>query len=238
MTRPGSVRSVEVVSAVEQVTREIRRSILSGDLRPGEEFSLRSIAEQLGVSLIPVREALRQLEMQGLVVTRRARSALVAPLDPQEFKAIYRHRLGIEPELAGRACTLLTAADFDRLDRLHEAHAVAVDRDVRHQAHHTLHVEMLRPAATAWDVRILDLLWHASERYVQHAFSEQEDEPALTNERGQEHIDLLAAMRTRDPHRASEALQRHLLHTKTIVLSAIERTTSDEDMRTGPCDQA
>ncbi|NED79647.1 GntR family transcriptional regulator, partial [Streptomyces sp. SID11233] len=50
------------VSIVEQVTKEIRRSILAGDLRPGQEFSLREIAGRLGVSIIPVREALRQLE--------------------------------------------------------------------------------------------------------------------------------------------------------------------------------
>ena len=127
MSEPSLVRSIDVVSVVDQVTIEIRRSILSGDLPPGQEFSLRKIAEQLGVSLIPVREALRRLESQGLVVTRRAKSALVAPLDPQEFRGIYRLRLVIEPELAARACALLTDDDYERLEVLRQV--VVVDED-------------------------------------------------------------------------------------------------------------
>jgi DNA-binding GntR family transcriptional regulator len=58
LSKSNSVRSIDVVSVVDQVTAEIRRSIYSGDLHPGQEFSLRQIAEQLGVSLIPVRESL------------------------------------------------------------------------------------------------------------------------------------------------------------------------------------
>src|SRR5208282_889332 len=83
MTEAGNggrfVRTLEPTSVVDQVSGEIRRSILSGALRPGQQFSLREIASQLGVSFIPVREALRQLEAQGLVVTRPGRSASVAP---------------------------------------------------------------------------------------------------------------------------------------------------------------
>ena len=66
MTRAESrapyVRPVEIASVVDRVVREIRRSILTGALQPGQQFSLREIAGQLGVSFIPVREALQQLE--------------------------------------------------------------------------------------------------------------------------------------------------------------------------------
>lgn len=223
MSQSSLVRSIDVVSVVDQVTVEIRRSILSGDLRPGQEFSLRKIAEQLGVSLIPVREALRRLEIQGLVVTRRAKSALVAPLQPQEFRDVYRLRLRIEPELAGRASTLLTPADFEHLELLQKAHAGARDPDERQQAHLALHVGMLRPAATAWDERVLDILWHASERYVRYAFDRLAAEPSEEVRRDRAHADLLASLRTGDPETASLALTEHLLHTERIVLEAIDR---------------
>jgi|NGEPerStandDraft_6_1074524.scaffolds.fasta_scaffold10298_3 DNA-binding GntR family transcriptional regulator len=228
MGEPGFVRSLDVVSAVDQVTLEIRRSILSGDLGPGQEFSLRKIAEQLGVSLIPVREALRRLESQGLVVTRRAKSAMVAPLDPQEFRDVYRLRLTIEPELAGRASALLTDDDLERLDELQVAHARAPDGDERHQAHHAFHTAMLRPAATPWDARVLDMLWHASERYVGYAFNGIAADPSEPARRGKAHSDLVAAIRTGESKTASEALARHLIHTETIVLNAIETLESGE----------
>lgn len=223
MDQPGSVRSLDVVSVVDQVTVEIKRSILSGDLRPGQEFSLRKIAEQLGVSLIPVREALRRLESQGLVITRRSRSAMVAPLDPQEFRDVYRLRRTIEPEIAGRASTLLTPADFERLNALQKAHADAREADERHQAHHALHVELLRPAASAWDERVLDMLWHASERYVRYAFAGLAAHPGEPVGRGnQAHVDLVEAFRTGDPATASAVMAEHLQRTETVVLSALE----------------
>jgi DNA-binding GntR family transcriptional regulator len=75
MSESPFVRPVEAVSVADRVTSEIRHAILAGRLRPGQEFSLRHIAGQLGVSFIPVREALRSLEAEGLLITRRGRSA-------------------------------------------------------------------------------------------------------------------------------------------------------------------
>ena len=64
----GAVRSVadQNRSAVDLVTAEIRRAVLTGALPPGEQFSIRELARQLGVSHIPIREALRRLEGPGL----------------------------------------------------------------------------------------------------------------------------------------------------------------------------
>jgi DNA-binding GntR family transcriptional regulator len=238
MQQAGFVRTLDVVSVVDQVTLEIRRSILSGDLRPAQEFSLRKTADQLGVSLIPVREALRRLEAEGLVITRRAKSAMVVPLEPQEFRAVYRLRLAIEPELAARASTLLTPDDFEYLETLQKAHASARDGDERHQAHHALHVEMLRPAATPWDERVLEMLWHASERYIRYAFNRAAANPKEPARRNKAHADLLTALRTGDPRTASVALTQHLVHTETIVLTAIERITDGEGEATPPADEA
>ena len=85
MALEGQVRSVAAAnsSAVDLVTSEIRRAVLTGALPAGEQFSIRDLAAQLGVSHIPIREALRRLESQGLIVLRQARSASVAPLTHQ-----------------------------------------------------------------------------------------------------------------------------------------------------------
>ena len=111
----GSVRPIETRSLSEQVTNEIRRSILAGSLAPGQSLSLRKLADQLDVSFIPVRDALRVLESEGLVVNPPGRSASVAPLDLEEFHAIYRVRRLLEPDLARRAVPRLTEAELDRL---------------------------------------------------------------------------------------------------------------------------
>src|SRR5689334_3045342 len=95
-----SVRPIASRSVSDQVTDELRRSILSGVLAPGESLSLRKLAEQLGVSFIPVRDALKVLGGEGLVVNPPGRSATVAPLDLDELRSIYRVRRMLEPDLA------------------------------------------------------------------------------------------------------------------------------------------
>jgi DNA-binding GntR family transcriptional regulator len=85
----ADIRPISSRSVVAQVTEELRRAIQSGVLAPGQEFSLRDIATMLDVSFIPVREALRSLEAEGLVLIRPGPCALVAPLDLDDLHAIY-----------------------------------------------------------------------------------------------------------------------------------------------------
>ena len=173
------VRPIESRSVVEQVTAEIRRSILSGALAPGQEFSLREIANMLAVSFIPVREALRSLESEGLIVTRPGRSAVVAPLDLADLHAIYRLRRVLEPEIARRACGLLSDAQLDSLE--HDAAQFGREDlgiDEIYDAHHDFHFALLEPAATTWDARMLNTLWRAAERYIRIGFGRLDTDPS------------------------------------------------------------
>ena len=216
------VRPVTSKSVVDEVTDEIARSIRSGALRPGQEFSLREIAGQLGVSFIPVREALRRLEGQGLLVTRRNRSAIVAPLDAADLHAIYRLRRQIEPDLAAASCRVLTEADYDRLEAFAELFAdESLGIDDIYDAHHDFHTELLRPAATAWDLRILDTLWRAAERYVRVAFGRLDPDPAEHRRRAAVHTDIVDTFRKRDARAVRRAVLHHLDDNEQIAKSAI-----------------
>jgi DNA-binding GntR family transcriptional regulator len=206
------IRPISSRSVVAQVTEELRRAILSGVLAPGQEFSLREIATMLDVSFIPVREALRSLEGEGLVVIRPGRSATVAPLDLDDLHAIYRLRRVLEPELARRSCLLLTV---DQLDRL-EAQAVQfgdenLGMDGIYSSHLQFHLALLEPAATTWDTRMLTTLWRAGERYVRIGFGLLDHDPHEHERREQAHEDLIAAFRKRDPDLAAQAIFDHLV---------------------------
>ena len=122
MVLQGQVRSVASSnsSAVDLVTAEIRRAVLTGTLAPGAQFSIRDLAEQLGVSHIPIREALRRLESQGLILLPQARSASVAPLSVADLDAIYRLRYVVELPLAGASAGRRSAGEVDRLNGLLE----------------------------------------------------------------------------------------------------------------------
>lgn len=219
----AAVRPIESRSVVEQVMTELRRSILSGALAPGRELSLRELAEMLGVSIIPVREALRSLESEGLVLTRPGRSARVAPLDLEELQSIYRLRRRLEPEIAQRSCRLLTVAELDRL----EEQAIGFGRRDRtmneiYDGHHAFHLALLAPAATAWDIRILSTLWRASERYIRIGWGRLDPDPQEHERREQHHVELVSAFRQRDPEVASAAVLQHLARNEQTALLALD----------------
>jgi DNA-binding GntR family transcriptional regulator len=219
------MRRISTTTVVDQVTDEIRRSILAGVLSPGQELSLRELADRLGVSTIPVREALRRLEGQGLLVTTPGRSSRVAPLDAADLHGIYRLRLVLEPEIAGRSCLLLPDIELERLGELAESFgAEGTSMDNIYEAHHDFHLRLLAPAATEWDVRTLRNLWHAAERYVRLAFGAREDRADEHPRREHAHVELLAGFRTRDPAIVEALVREHLLANEAIAQQAIAPT--------------
>ena len=171
MALEGQVRSVAAAnsSAVDLVTAEIRRAVLTGALPAGEQFSINDLAAQLGVSHIPIREALRRLESQGLIVLRQARAASVAPLSTSDLEAIYRLRYLIELPLAGSSAGTRTPEQIARLDELLEL-SRDPDPEVAWQGHYDFHEALVHPAANPWDDRVLHTLWMAAERYTHLVF--------------------------------------------------------------------
>jgi DNA-binding GntR family transcriptional regulator len=224
----GPLRRVEARSVVEQVTAEIRRAIISGRLEPGQEFSLRELAGQLGVSFIPVREALRSLENEGLVQTRPGRSAVVAPVHLDDLHGIYRLRHRLEPEIARRSCLLLTSDVLDNLEK----EAASFGRldlgiDEVYEAHQAFHLALLAPAATDWDVRTLTTLWRAAERYIRIGFRTLDPEPQEHQRREHAHEDLITVFRSQDPLAVEQAVDEHLERNEQLARSALARYEND-----------
>ena len=219
-----TVRPLEPRSLSMQVTDEVRRSILTGALAPGESLSLRKLAEALRVSFIPVRDALKVLESEGLIVNPPGRSATVAPLDLGELHAIYRVRRTLEPDLARRSCGSLTDEELDRLNGA----ALQLGRpdlgmDDTYDDHRAFHMALLAPAASAWDSRILMMLWGAGERYVRIGFGLLDPDPREHERRAEAHQLLVKEFRARDPQRAARALDEHLARNEELASAALSR---------------
>jgi DNA-binding GntR family transcriptional regulator len=201
-------------SLVDRATTEIRHAILSGQLRPGQAFSLRNLAGQLGVSFIPVREALRGLEREGLVVIRRGRSTSVAPLSSDDLHSLCQLRRRIEPELAADACLLISSSELDKHELRLERACQAPDQSWDpYEAHRELLGALLGPTATSWDLRMLHMLWHATERYLRFSLDHRDQGGAggrTGNPLRAAQVDLIRAFRTRDPREAKAAMLHHV----------------------------
>ena len=110
MPTPQRVRTIQ-----EQVADNLRRLILDGDYSPGEKLQQEELAEKLGVSAMPVREGLRQLQAEGLVNFAPRRGAFVASLSPEEFDELYHMREELEALAIRWAMERIGAEDMGRL---------------------------------------------------------------------------------------------------------------------------
>src|SRR5262249_12930428 len=137
-------------SVVDQVADEVLRRILTGELAPGRSVAISTLSEQLAVSHVPVREALRTMEARGLITFQRGHRPRVSPISVEDFEDVFRMRTVLEGEASSRGIP-----SADRLPELEEAlHSfVSVllhgETLAVHAAHARLHLLML-PAATQW----------------------------------------------------------------------------------------
>lgn len=221
------VRPIAHLSLVDRVTDELHRSILNGDIRPGSAVSIVELCEQFDVSHIPVREALRRLESEGLVSLRPGRSALVAALSAEDLADIYRLRKLIEGDLAIRA---MAEMDEERLALAEEAleDYAHVEREpaALADAHHAFHTAILDGVMGAADRRVLDILWHSADRYLHLLMDGLDRDPETTEERIDEHRMLLDLARAGKGEDLREAWVKHLDNSEVALASALARRDS------------
>lgn len=203
-------------TAQEAVLAEVRARILRGDIAPGTPVRQEDLATSLGVSRVPVREALRMLESEGHVTYVAHRGYRVAELDLGELEEIYHLRALIEDDLARRA---LARGEPGHVDSVRAAHAKLaatqgaepIDPIALGCANREFHWAILRPTPRA--DRILTTLWDASEVYRARWFAVGDNVARGAHE----HLSALAAVEAGD----ADALVRVLAEHRAGAVSAL-----------------
>ena len=188
----------------------IRERILDGTYPEGEQLRQDVLAADLGVSRIPVREALRQLEAEGLVIFSPHRGAVVSTLSVAEIEELFALRAKLEGELLRRAVPLLTDDDFGRAEEiLDEYEAAFRNRDVaawgdlNWQFHSTLYSAARRPVTLG----VVERLHLHANRYARMQLALTHGESRAQ----EEHRAIVAAARKGTPGRACTLLGAHIL---------------------------
>ncbi|MCV7302016.1 GntR family transcriptional regulator [Mycobacterium barrassiae] len=127
-TRPRPRRAVRREQLSDEVAARLRADIMTGVLRPGSFIRLDETAAALGVSITPVREALRTLRGEGMVTLEPHRGHVVVPLTRDDIDDIFWLQATIAKELAATAAERITEPEIDELERLNEQLAAAVER--------------------------------------------------------------------------------------------------------------
>ena len=194
--------------------------ILSGELAPGEPATIRDLSTRLGVSNIPVREALRGLESKGLVTSRRGKGMQVAPISVQDLHDIFQLRTAIEAAVAERTDRALGGEQLKEVERQFERLRLSLSGDDAFAvtlAHRAFHYALL-PEATPWDKHVLDQLWTASERYLQIFVQSSEEARQATIKR---HAELLTDARTMAPKDLQASILRHITESLDPIAAVV-----------------
>lgn len=200
--------TIIVKTLSDQVFEVVREQIVTGQL--GEDAPIRqdALANRLGVSKIPLREALARLEQDGLLTSQANRGYVVRPMTTAELDEIYDLRLKIEPEAAAFASTVATDEDrtavldaFRRLDRAAASELGQVA--IRNREFHTA---LVRPGGRDLTTQLVQRLTIFAERYVVAHL-----QPAGRDARAHhEHHELLEAWLGRDSRRVKKVLTEHI----------------------------
>lgn len=225
-SRKQGVKNVEIEfgetgpqtnSLHSRVYNRIRNDILNGVYEPGESLVETKLSEELGVSRTPVREALRQLELEGLVQSVPNKGVTVTGISTQDIQDIYTIRMMIEGLAARWAAEKATP---DELEELKEA----IDLEEFYTAKHN-YGSLLR-----FDTRFHDIIFKASKskplmytlstfhRYVQKARKVSMSSPERAAEVLEEHKAILQAIIDRDADRAEKLMTEHVRNASLNLL--------------------
>lgn len=214
---------IEKVSVVDQLASRLRARILRNEIQAGEQLRQEALAEAYGVSRMPIREALRQLEAEGLVVFNPHKGAIVSAMSVDEAEELFDLRLLIEPDLIIRGARAAGEADHasaaEALDRMNEAYHT---EDTAHwgELNWAFHAALYAPAHRERSLALVQSLNSKIDRYVRLQLSLQDN---ARDRAAAEHQALLDLFIARDEAGLREALTAHISFARDAVLDALRQ---------------
>ena len=221
MTSDFSVNMNEYLPLRDVVFNTLRQAILKGELKPGERLMEIALAERLGVSRTPIREAMRKLELEGLVVMIPRRGAQVANITEKDLNDVLEVRIALENVAIEKACKNMTDEDMSRLwvaakgfehtigegNLVKLAEADVAFHEIIHQASHNKRL-----------IQTLNNLRQQIYRYRVEYLKDGETRDVLVRE----HEELTRAIRERDVERAQKISFQHIENQRMGIIHSIQ----------------
>jgi len=194
----------------EEVAELLRARIFSHELAPGCWIDEQAIAEELGISRTPMREALKVLASEGLVVLKPRRGCYVAQLSEQDLDEVFPIMALLESRCAYEAARKASDEDIARLETLHqdlEVQAAKGDADAFFAANDAFHGALQDIAANGWLKHLIDDTRKVIKLTRRHSLQlDGRVQQSLA-----EHRQIMAAFRDKNPDLAAQRMHDHLL---------------------------
>jgi len=204
----------------QSVVEQLRRAIVGGSIAPGERLIQVELAERFGVSRIPLREAMRTLHGEGLIVIEPNRGAICRPLEPKDVSDLYAVRLVLE-QLAAREAASRFADLREPTLRSAEAALAAFERgdiDALIRLDAEFHERLARAGGNAHTAHSLDACRSQIVRAMHYFFTRD----AYARDVWQQHAAIARAVAHGDGAGAATLLERHIVDSRDAILRGLE----------------
>ncbi|NPV26903.1 MAG: GntR family transcriptional regulator [Firmicutes bacterium] len=206
----------------EIVFESLREAIISGILKPGERLMEVQLAEEMGVSRTPVREAIRKLELEGFVVMIPRKGAYVAGISMKDVVDVFEIRAALEALAAGLAAERITEEEMEQMERnlVRKAEAIeANDLDTLVETDVEFHDLIYRASRNERLMTIINNLREQIHRFRTVSLSN----PGRMRESLEEHKKLAEAISDRNISQAQALAQEHIENAENSMIEAIRR---------------
>jgi DNA-binding GntR family transcriptional regulator len=203
------------------VFNTLRQAILTGELQPGERLMEISLANRLGVSRTPVREAIHKLEQEGLVIMMPRRGAQVAQITQKDLVEVLEVRLGLEEMAVSFACDRMTGEQFTAICQAAEEFTRAIDGNdltLLAQADENFHSLICTAAGNDCLCNITNNLREQMYRYrIEHLKN-----PEVRRDLDAEHKSICHALEAKDAQIACKVLRSHIQSQRQAIIQMLQ----------------
>lgn len=213
----------------ELVLDAIRNAIMNGALQPRERLMEIQLAEELGVSRTPIREALRKLELEGFIVMVPRKGAYVADLSFKDIADVFEIRAALEGLAAGLAAERITEDELDAMERLLVGKQEAItsgDIDRLVEVDTSFHELMYKASRNERLATIISNLREQIQRFRLTSLSF----PGRNKESLQEHKQLVEAIQARDSQLARQLAQEHIENAENVLIECIKMDALKQEL--------
>lgn len=209
----------------EQVYALVRKAIVMGKLPPNAPIHEPEIANRLGISRTPVREAVKKVSDEGLIEVFAQRGTFVSDIRRSQVEEAYIIRIALEGESVVRAAATITQRQLQDIEDIHQAHEAAVRRE-RYDEAIARDDDLHRTIA---EVNGLHMLWKVvdiTKAQMDRCRLQSLPDPGAGLETLAQHRAIIDALASRDPEAARQAMMLHLATSLRNTLRYLDRTTS------------
>lgn len=206
----------------------LRAMIAQGELRGGDWLRQAALSAKLGISYTPIREALKQLEAEGLVEHVPYRGVRVVEFRPDDILDIYAIRLALETQAAASAAQRITDEElealrqiYERMSQLQGVEALAEIRELNER----FHLKVVEASKRPYLVRTMRAIWTWFPRMLWSQFLPNFDPPDRSSLDHIEHGQILAALQAHDPEAAERATRHHIERVRQTLVNALAQHT-------------